>query len=437
MADHAILIANSVGYGDAGHPVPPALARTVAAELEARLEQLRNRSFRVTSILNTTAQEASARIKEAIKKASPKADLLLIFYFGHAVRPIESKEGLHLFFKDSNWLELPTMVDFADITKWLLAYKPRSVAVTLDCCYAGAVAPQLRILDDFGGKYFLMASVPHKGKAQVDYGDDQPIGRFSKYLLDAFTSPAARTPLSTHVTFQSFFDFAEGGVRSTSKQQPFAKDGGLGNQTFFEQSLDARVPSSLRHAAPKKSSYFKLHSLLITLHTQEFRTDHALYKHIEARTPKEFLTPVQIAKNLVEYRAIGEDAFDTYLYLARTLGLLRPAPPPRPTDLGHSMVSSGGAAFNSKLFEAVLRIWQSRGIDLQDLHNTIGQRLRNNGIPDVDSIYLDLYVTRSLRMSKELFKVMLDLTGYVGALRYTRRHTFFLPGVPGLSEAST
>lgn len=428
MTNYAILIANSVSYGDAGHPIPPVLARTVANEMALRLEELGSMSFRVTTLLNKTTQEASTRVKEALKKAGSKVDQLLIFYFGHAVRPLESREGLYLYFKDSNWLEGPTMLDFGDIARWLQAYKPPRVAVILDCCYAGAVAPQLRILENFGGKYFLMASVSHKGKAQVDYADTEPIGRFSKHILDAFTSPEARTPLSTDVSFQSFFDFAERAVSSSSRQQPFARDGGLGKEVFFEQSLDTKVPSAVRQSVPKKSSYFKLYAILQFVHAHVFPTDHALYKHVEAHTPREFLTPVRVGKNRIEYRPVGEDAFETYLYLARTLGLLRLEPPPSATLLGNSMVSNAGAAFNIKLSEAVQHIWQSRGIQLTDIHNAIGSRLRNNGIPDVDAIYLGLYVTRSLRMSKELFRILLDLTGYVGALRYSRGHTFFLPG---------
>jgi hypothetical protein len=427
MTRHAILVANSVAYGDAHKRLPRVVARTVTSDFEARLDELGGSSFQVLSVLDRPMQEAAAAIRDTIKTTSSKTDLLLFYYFGHAVRPIDDKEALHLYFRDSDWLEPPSMLDFDDITKWLIAYKPPKVLVILDCCYAGAVATKLRILQKYGGRHFLMASVSHKGKAQVDFGEAQPIGIFSKYLLDAFSASGARAPLGTEVTFQSFFNFANTAVRSASSQEPFATDGDLGDEVFFEQSLQAAVPSSLRHGVPRKSVYFKLYSLLHAITSTRFASDSALYKSIQAHPPREFLTPVKVGRDRIEYRPIGEDAFDTYLYLARLLGLLRPSAPPRATPLGTSMIRKAGAAFNSSLFSALMAMWRSRGIDLPDLHKAIGQRLAGNGIPDVDSIFLDLYVTRSLRMSKELFKILLDLTGYVGALRYSTHHTFFLP----------
>src|SRR5215213_3938358 len=121
MSDNqAILIANSVSYGDTSKNIPVSVVRAIVSEFSDNLESLGESSFRTVSVINESTDEARRLIRENIKRAS-SSDLLLIYYFGHGVKSIDDE--LFLFFKDSEYLELPSMLDFEEITRWLRGYR--------------------------------------------------------------------------------------------------------------------------------------------------------------------------------------------------------------------------------------------------------------------------------------------------------------------------
>jgi hypothetical protein len=431
---HAILIANSVAYGVTGKNVPATVVNSIIKDFATRLDNLGDFTFETTTIVNENSDEAAHQIRDTIKRVSKTSDILLIYYFGHAVRSPESDDDLYLFFKDSDWLDLPSMLDFRDIVKWLRSYKPPKVVIALDCCYAGVVRNQLRLLDEYGGQYYLMASVTNRGKAEVDYENNRPIGVFSKYLLSGFSNPAARIPLGHDVTFESLFSFVSAKTQSQSQQLPFSVDNGLAREIFFKQVLAPTIAPGIRASVPKKSAYHKLFILSSFFLAKQFDDESSLYSFMSSREPREFLTPVKVNPNTIKYQFMGEDAFFWYVDLCRELGILNSGTPIKLTVLGKSMMRRDGDYFNKGLFDAVKAAWKKHNVDLTDLEQAISVRMRLNGIPTVDSIYFEMYVTKKLRMSKEYFRVLLDLTAYIGALRYSREHTFFLPTISGYKE---
>ena len=426
MTRHAILIGNSVSYGIIAKNIPATVVNSIIKDFAVKLDNLDEYSFEVTTVINKPIQEANQQIKEAIRKASASSELLFIYYFGHAVRSLDSENNLYLLFKDSDWLDLPSMLDFADVIKWLRAYNSEKIVIALDCCYAGAVRNNLNLLDQYGGQYYLMASVAHRGQAEVDYGDDQPIGVFTRHLLSGFTDSGARAPLGTNVTFESLYEFANRRTKKQSSQSPISAHNGIARETFFEQRTDLSIAPGIRNSVPKKSTYHKVYTLISFLSLKSFKDISALYNFVATKEPAQFKTPIKVKENLIEYRFMSEESFSWYVELCRNLGIIKTGLPLQLTDRGKSMARKQGANFNQGLFEAVKSAWARFGVEISFIEQSIGNRMRNNGVPTTDAIYLELYVNKKMRMSKDYFRVMLDLTAYVGALGYSREHTYFL-----------
>lgn len=426
MTRHAILIGNSVSYGITSKNIPATVVNSIVKDFSAKLDNLDEYSFDVTTVVNKSTQEAQQQIRAAIKKASESSELLFIYYFGHAVRSLDGENRLYLFFKDSDWLDLPSMLDFHDVVKWLQAYRPDKVAIVLDCCYAGAVRSKLTLLEQYGGQYYLMASVTNIGQAEVDYGEDQPIGVFTRHLLNGFSESGARATLGTNVTFESLYEFASKKTKNQSSQSPISADNGLARETFFEQRTELSITPAIRNSVPKKSTYHKIYTLISFLSLKPFRDITSLYNFVVTKEPTQFKTPIKVKDNLIEYRVMSEGSFSWYVELCRNLGIIKQGSPLQLTDLGKSMARKQGANFNQGLFDAVKATWKRFSVEISFIEQSIGNRMRNNSVPTIDAVYLELYVNKKMRMSKDYFRVLLDLTAHAGALGYSREHTYFL-----------
>jgi hypothetical protein len=422
--NHAIIIANSVSYGDTSKNIPASVVRSIASELSDNLINLGENSFKTPStIVNATTDEARRLIRDKIRRAT-SSDMLLLYYFGHGVK--SPNDELFFFFKDSDYLELPSMLDFDEITKWLRGYHIANVILVLDCCYAGIVREKLLSLKEFSGNYYLMASVTHRGKAEVDYGDKRPIGTFSKGFLESFTNPLARASFTRNVTLESLFKFVDHFTRLKSKQKPYCIDGGLANSFLFKQESVINIPSAIKESVSKKSTYRKLYVLLSFLAQAAFKSEDLFYKYMSHKGQREFLTPFQIKPGIVEYRFMGFSSFRRYIELGRDLGLIELGGLEL-TASGKLMIRNEGRKYNRMLLEAVTQLWKRHGIELSDIEDAIGARMKGNGIPSVEGIFFDMYLNKKITMSKSFFKILLDLTGNIGIIKYTRDPTYFLP----------
>jgi hypothetical protein len=249
---------------------------------------------------------------------------------------------------------------------------------------------------------------------------------FSKFLLDGFNNQGAREPLSRDVTFKSLNMFADKMTRGKSKQIPYSIDGGLAADIFFKQTAEPMIASEVRDYVAKKSSYRKLFILCSYLLKTTFPTDRSFYRFVTKRKPQEFLTPIKVQAGVVKYSVVGLDTFKRYLDLSRLLGVVEKDMPLRLTPKGKWMMRRDGKFYNIGLLDAVKRMWMSYGLQIADIEDTIGTRIKNNGVPSIEGIYMDMFLGKKVSIRKELFKVLLDLTGYVGALKYSADRTFFL-----------
>jgi hypothetical protein len=426
LADRrALIITNSVTYGERSKNVPGTVVQALATDLTEQLGSLGEHAFVSTAAVDQPTSGVRDTALKTIRQAGRESATLLCYYFGHGVRS-DSGDDLFLLCKDSDWREEPTMVRLGELVGWMRSYKVPAVVLILDCCHAGMISKSLRVLESYGGRYYLMASVTPKDKALVDYGDARPLGVFSKFVLAGFSNTGARVAPTRNVSFKSFFGFAESLTKRQSRQCPYSQDGGMAEDLFFKQSSEPRIVSSVRRRTPKKSLYMKIFALGTLMSTKEFGDIDQLYAFLKKVQPEQFLTPLKTDRRAVEYALVGKDALSRYLTTCERLGIIKDGEPLSLTPMGKRMFRNDGAQYNVCLYQLLVDLWSRYSVAVGDLEDIIGERLRRSSIPSGEALWFDMFLAKKLSMSKGLFTELLDLTGYVGALSLSRERTFFL-----------
>lgn len=423
----AVLFANSVGYGDASKSIPRGVIQAHLKELSKQLESLGDAyAFSSETVIDRPTVEAREAIRKSIKKAGNRGNTLLFYYFGHAVRH-PFKGELYFCCPDSELDDYSAMLKFSDVIGWLTDYQPENCVLMLDCCYAGTVSEQLNV-SGLSGNYYLMASTSAKDKALVDYHDEQAYGVFSKHALQAFTDARARDN-GRKVTFKSFFTYVKERTQLTAGQEPYSVDGNLANEVFFQQISSPHIPSAIRASSPRKSIYKKIFVIGKELLEKPIQSERFVYAQLKRRRTPEFLQPYKTAANILKYDFVSPEAFHRYIRVAETLGIIehRDDSLLRLTAKGREMMVGNGRNYNRGLFDLVKQFWSNHGLSMSVFEDAIYTRIKRGDAPSLQVIHRDLALTGRIGMSKELFGVLFDLTGYVGALNYSAEKTFFPP----------
>jgi hypothetical protein len=430
---HAVLIGNSVAYQDSSKGVPKQVVADSIAELAQRLSDLEDEfAFTTTQIVDRTHSVARRDILRALRAASQRnKDTVLIYYFGHGLKPPDRDE-LFLFFKDSDAADETTMLNFEVVSDWLRTFRIRNTVMILDCCYAGTVQRQIQPLERYNGNYFVMAAVTPKEKALLDHDQQRPIGVFSNAILNSFDNPQVRS-VGRDVSLASFFGYVASRVKSQSAQEPYSIDRNFAAEILYRQTTKPIIPEALRQSAPKKSSYNKIFVIASTILAHEFKDVDSLYNYAARRHFEEFLQPCKTGPNTVEYVFVGRGTFGSYVSLCRLLGIVEAELPLRLTPEGKRMLRNNGAHFNSGLHSRLDRVWKGYGFSFPDLEDVISIRTHNSNIPSGDGIYRDFVLRRRVPFPKAQFKVLLDLSGFVGAFKYSAEKTFF-PAISSVGE---
>jgi hypothetical protein len=424
MSRRALLIANSVAYSDISKNVPRATVNSVVAELSTSLSGLDEEySFATHAVVDTEHAAARETIRNYIRK-SDKSDLLLLYYFGHAMNDPYRGE-LHLYFRDSEATDPGSMLSLRDIVNWLEIYKIQRVVMMLDCCYAGTGAKALRFSGSVKDAY-IMASVNSQEKAAIDYHGERAYGVFSNFVLQAFTNPGARAD-GRNVTFKSCFRYIKDEMKAVSKQLPYEFDANLGDEIFFSQTTKPVIVDAFRESTPKKCIYRKLFVIASELFVKGEQSERFLYSRLKQREQVEFMQPKKVRSGVVEYEFVSENAFNRYLKLGVLLGILKREDLLSLTQAGRRMVDRGGKQYNSVLHNLLIEAWIKHGFELSELEDAVYRRIRRGSAPSLRGIHRDVSLRRPLGMSRDLFTILFDLTGYVGALNYSDEKTFFPP----------
>src|SRR5262249_37654454 len=139
----------------------------------------------------------------------------------------------------------------------------------------------------------------------------------------------------------------------------------------------------------------------------------------------EFMQPRRIRPGVVEYEFVSEGAFDRYIKLGILLGIIDRRDLLTLTQAGRRLVEKRGKQYNSVLHSLLIEAWSKYGFKLSEFEDAVYRRMKRGSAPSLRGIHRDVSLTRPLGMSRELFAVLFDLTGYVGALNYSDEKTFF------------
>jgi hypothetical protein len=140
---------------------------------------------------------------------------------------------------------------------------------------------------------------------------------------------------------------------------------------------------------------------------------------------EEFKTPLKRPDGTIGYQIMGKRALERYLVMAQFLGITEEADMLRLTSTGKRMVRAQGANFNGLLFDAIERAWQSLKVSTDMVERVVSDRIRTFRVPHKRGVYGDIYLVAQDPIPVGLFHALLDLTGYVGALKMANEPTFF------------
>jgi Caspase domain len=273
MNRHAILVVNSVDYEDSRMAVPATVVSQVTRDFSTKLRGLGDYSFQPHSITNKTLAGARRELESKLNEIEKEVDLLLLYYFGHAVA---DGDQLLLFFKDSKIHRNTSMMNFNEISRMVSDYGVPKTVFLLDCCYAGAAAINLAELNH--QQYYLMASATPKQKALIDYHQKYPIGLFTNEIMRLIGTREASEFASREVTFRNIFNRAKTRIRSAkSGQDPQSRDAGTGDDIFFRVDRRPELRRGLNAEVHQKSLYWKLYKICRYLDANNFRSISSIY----------------------------------------------------------------------------------------------------------------------------------------------------------------
>jgi len=419
VARNAILIANSIGFGEQAK-YPSAGLSGLITEIKTRLKSLGEDSFRqVSPLRDLQAEEARARLRAELSRARSSSDLLLLYYFGHAV---ETSNGLYFFFKDSDSSSEATMLGFEEFVRWIRDFGFPALVLWLDCCHAGSYAKDVSVSLAGGARFYLMASATGKANA-LPYGR-WPIGIFTENVLAGFRDPEAAQGHDRSVTFGKLFKYAKDRtMTAASEQVPYDIDGGLAGEVLLKQGWRIpRVLPFLNEEAHRKSSYMKLFLIITYLYEREPRSLQALYSYAKRKDDVAFHTPVRTRRGN-EYRFMSIEAFSEYVDLLGDLGAVQDSL--QLTTKGRQMASDEGKRFNGILWDLVQQYWQARGFNVNDLFEAISYRVGLGLEPSAGAIHRFLFQRMQIRISPARLRRTLDLAGFAGAVPYCSEKTFY------------
>ncbi|MGO8811725.1 MAG: caspase family protein [Candidatus Sulfotelmatobacter sp.] len=419
MNRQAILLLNSIGF-EPETRYPRSLLSSIESDLDGNLSRLGDFSFECSSIRDKTADEANRKLKAEIKKCRQNGcDLLLFYYFGHAIL---SEQDLRLFFKDSDATVSPTMLGFKDVVSMITGFGIRRVIFVLDCCYAGAGADHIALQPSRNWEYCLLAAAT--GTAETVASERPSMGIFTSNLVKGFGDKQAAEPGSNEVTFKSIFKFAKEETENTAREQePYLADGGLGEELFFRQQIAIRVLPYLNDKAPRKSSYHKVYLLATYLSDNKFASLKALYNYAKREDDVAFRTPVR-TKRGADYIFMSIASFSGYVELLRDLNALSNSGL-QLNENGRQLVVRKGMKFNETLWALIQDYWKSLGFTVADVLQAITSRVRVGQEPTATAIRLFLFQRNRTRVSPERMRQTLDLAGYVNAIPYCSEKTFY------------
>jgi uncharacterized caspase-like protein len=248
----ALLIGNSTYPADE-HNLPPLKgpARDIAALRDALVDPATGlfAAIDITLLPDAVATHA-LRGLSAFFGAAHRDDVLLLYFSGHG--KLDRNARLHLCMHDTETTDLlATAVSSTRINEFVEASRARSVAIVLDCCYAGAFrGADLGAAVSGPGRYVLTSC---RGTQLADDAtDDNGTSYFTQHLVDGLTHSASDQDGDGYVSFSDLYAFVDRELRREGKQIPQRRVDGDGDLRLARRAAptEETVTASTAPQAP-------------------------------------------------------------------------------------------------------------------------------------------------------------------------------------------
>jgi hypothetical protein len=296
--------------------------------------------------------------------------------------------------------------------------------VILDCCYAGAVARTFPF--SLGGQHCRMASAVPSAYAYVTSGRlEEPIGMFTAAVMEGFTTAeACVSATDDRVTAERLFEFARARTMEMSgdhNQEPVIH-GHLG-ETLFEYRSAPRIHQGFSTWADEKTAYSKILSICRTLRRWEPRSIRALHSRLLREHRSSFRTLFKKPDGSFEYRPVSLAVIGRYARFMSRIGLLH-LETLSLTPEGRAISDRWRDEYNRRLLDTIDVYLTSAGMNRERVIKAAQRILSNRRIPSKNEI-TDLLMLTGHRLPRHEIGMVLDLMGYIGAIRVADERAYF------------
>lgn len=409
MSRLALLIVNSVVSEHTEKGMLRSQVNRTANEIQKVLESLPEQyRFEVSQIVDATARRVERAVDEAAKRCAASKDLLLIYYFGHGRRSGDKLSFVHPKQNRKNVV----MVPFEGLLHRIEASEPPKVLVILDCCFAGAASASFDTRAR--GSYCLLACTTASTRARYQFGVENPIGTFTRALIDGFYSPeAAVSAINDSISAKSLFEFAKRATEQATGglQRPYMS-GDL-REDLSIYSPEPTIIDGVSKHVPVKSAYAKILLVARVLGHRRFNDLSSLYSRISYKDSRIFLTAYKDEDGRISQRQAHWSVLRKYVGFLRALGAVDEAEIML-SARGLDLISDVEEQYNKKLLALITNYLHRDSLTVDDLISTIKAVLGRRSIPAKSELLINLSLQKGFSLNQRNLGLILDLLGYIG-----------------------
>jgi hypothetical protein len=421
MTREALLVANSVNYSDTSRSISVSEIKRTINRFAGLLAELPNPyRFHITKLFDPSPREVREKVNSLGESTAKSNSLFLYYYFGHGLL---SPEWELMFLHPEGAKGSQQTLRLSTIENDLRATNARKSIFIIDCCYAGAQSRDFPI--SLAGEHCRLSSTTPSGRAYVQRNSiDDPIGVFTRSVMDGLTSSqACMSATDNRITFDSLFRYAyqETKRRTSHTQEPQLK-GNLSEPISIYQPKP-QIILGMSKGVDEKTAYFKILAICRLLSSANPpKSLDRLYQSLLAQYSTAFQTLYKLPDGSFEYRPVQENVVSRYVHLMRSLGLIYEDGLVL-SAVGRKIATKWRSSYNGILLESVDKYLARHGIGRDDVEHALRQILASRGVPTKLDV-LD-YLSLGRALPKDELGIVLDLLGYIRAIRMSTKHAYF------------
>ena len=421
MPCEALLVANSINYSDSSRSLSISQIRRTINKFASLLGDLPNPyRFHITKLFDPNPREVRDKVGLLGEAAANSNSLFLFYYFGHGLL---SSDWELMFLHPEGVRGNQQTLRLSTVENDLRATNARKSVFIIDCCFAGAQPRDFPIT--LTGEHCRIASTTPSGRAYVQRNRvDDPIGIFTRSVMNGFTSSeACVSATDNRITVDSIYRYSvrETSILTSGTQEPQLK-GDLSEPLSIYQPKP-QIILGMSRGADEKTAYFKILAICRVLSSNNPpKSLKQLFRSLLIQYPASFQTLYKLPNGNFIYRPVQPNVVTKYVLLMRSLALIDPIAL-RLSAVGRRMAAKWRSSYNRILLDSVDNYLIHHGISRDDIEHALRQILASRGIPTKLDV-LD-YLSLGRTLPKVELGIILDLLGYIRAIRMSTKHSYF------------